>query len=163
MSSYLRSWLSSALPTAQPQPTQQQSDIVITTSEPPSDDNDSDNDTVKGEDDDDRPPAFPALNSAQRMGSSSKKPPNAIPDILRADAKLMPPPPVPSLATRRPGVPATNGASSSSLGVPGSLMPPPTTTRAPAKKSRKVELGPGYGPLDWGNLKKSGKDLRVRL
>lgn len=161
MSSYLRSWLSSALPTAQP--TQKTSDVIITTSSPEADGDDSDNDTVKGDQDqdDDEPPAFPALNSAQRAGTSSQRA-NNIPAFLRPDSKLMLPPPVPSLASRRPGVLTTSSASSSSLTVPGSLMPPPTTTKAPAKKSRKVELAPGYGPLDWGNLKKSGKDLRVR-
>lgn len=165
MSAYLRSWLSSALPTAQP--SLPQSDVVITTSQ----DDDSDNDTVKGDnddDDDDAPPAFPALNSAQRVGAAKKKD-DSVPDILRADAKLMPPPPIPGLASRRPGVGSASSSSlgvlgSSSLGVPGSsLMPPPTTTQAPRKKSRKVELAPGYGPLDWGNLKKSGADLRVCL
>ncbi|CDO69724.1 hypothetical protein BN946_scf184687.g9 [Trametes cinnabarina] len=41
-------------------------------------------------------------------------------------------------------------------------MPPPTTTKPPAKPSKrgKVALAPGHGPLDWANLKKSGQDLR---
>jgi len=162
MSSYLRGWLSSALPTAQ----STQSDVVITTTAPQEEDNDSDNDTIRGDNDqdDDLPPAFPSLNSAQRVGAKSAQQKRTggggIPDILRSDvdSKLMPPPPVPTLASRRPGVASS---SSSSLSVPGSsLMPPPSTSKAPSRRSRKVELAPGYGALDWGNLKKSGKDLR---
>ncbi|THH31515.1 hypothetical protein EUX98_g2675 [Antrodiella citrinella] len=165
MSSYIRGWLSSALPAAQP--SQPEPDVVITTSAPPDEGNDSDNDTIRGDgdEDDDLPPAFPSLNSAQRVETGSKpgqqKKYRGIPNILRSDSdsKLMPPPPVPSLASRKPGVALSSA--SSSLGVPGSsLMPPPTTSKAPSRRSRKVALGPGYGALDWGNLKKSGTDLR---
>lgn len=124
----------------------------ITESPPIEDDDDAD--TVKGEDDDDdMPPAFPALNSAQRMTSG---PTVTVPRIL-TDSDLMPPPPLPSLVSRRPGVPS----SSSSLAVPTSLAVPPATTKPPKKVSRKVALAPGHGPLDWANLKKSGADLRV--
>ncbi|KAJ3483316.1 hypothetical protein NLI96_g6399 [Meripilus lineatus] len=146
MASYVRSWLSSQLPILSTMETPQ-----ITESPPIEDDDDAD--TVKGEDDDDdMPPAFPALNSAQRMTSG---PTVTVPRIL-TDSDLMPPPPLPSLVSRRPGVPS----SSSSLAVPTSLAVPPATTKPPKKVSRKVALAPGHGPLDWANLKKSGADLR---
>ncbi|KZT41828.1 cytochrome b5 [Sistotremastrum suecicum HHB10207 ss-3] len=63
------------------------------------------------------------------------------------------PPPL-SLPTPRPSTNST------------SLMPPPTTTKAPtsltpkAKKRVKVALTPGHSMMDWGALKSSGKDLR---
>lgn len=150
-------------------------------------DDDADSDVTET----DVPPAFPALNSAQRMTSSaastasSKQKPisSAIPSVL-LDARLMPPPPLPSSALRVPGVPPNRISGSRGLGVASSastsrlsssLMPPPsgssgatlgvppTTTKLPAKKSRdKVALAPGYGPLDWAALKSSGADLRVR-
>lgn len=115
-------------------------------------DSDAAEDENLGEDD--TPPAFPALNSAQRMSSPSTD----IPKILTDEAS-MPPPPLPSLAVRQPGV-------SSSLSVPqssASLALPPSTTKKPLKppKNRKVALAPGFGALDWANLKQSGTDLRV--
>ncbi|EKM58554.1 uncharacterized protein PHACADRAFT_140585 [Phanerochaete carnosa HHB-10118-sp] len=153
MTSYLRTWLTSPLNSAEPVvPT-----LTIVSEPPPENGDDSDTETVRGADDDDAPPAFPAINSAQRLSSASSKP-APLPRILN-DSELMPPPPLPSLAARQPGVPIA----SSSLVVPSSanmLAPPLSTTKAPAKKSRKVALAPGHGPLDWANLKKSGKDLR---
>ncbi|KAJ7261816.1 cytochrome b5-like heme/steroid binding domain-containing protein [Mycena haematopus] len=64
----------------------------------------------------------------------------------------MPPPPVPSLAARTPGVPSA----SSSLLVPTTTTKPPKTS----KKREKVALAPGHSPLDWAVLKSSGVDLR---
>ncbi|KAF8170421.1 cytochrome b5 [Pholiota molesta] len=129
MTSYLRSWLStgtSALEYISPS-----APSVQKVSPPPSEDGDGD-DTETERDDDDSPPAFPSLNSAQR---------------------LMPPPPVPSLAVRHPGNANSN---------PNSLAVPPTTTKIPPKpkKSAKVALAPGHSPLDWAALKASGTDLR---
>jgi len=99
---------------------------------------------------DDVPPAFPALNSAQRAASA----PQSIPTILN-DSTLMPPPPLPDLASRQPGVPQAKPQIASS-----SLLAPLATTERPKKPSRKVALAPGYGPLDWAALKSSGQDLR---
>ncbi|KAI0071246.1 cytochrome b5 [Panus rudis PR-1116 ss-1] len=146
MASYLRSWLSTQTPNPIPKFTKNTLK-----------DEDDDADTVRGDDDnnneDDSPPAFPSLNSAQRAGNSTS---SSVPSIL-TDSDRMPPPPLPALATRRPGISA-----SSSLGVPStaSSLTATTTTKAPAKKSKKVALAPGHGPLDWANLKKSGQDLR---
>ncbi|KAG1746988.1 cytochrome b5-like heme/steroid binding domain-containing protein [Suillus occidentalis] len=107
---------------------------------------------------DDAPPAFPAINSAQRAATSPSSSSDSyrglsIPTIL-TDSALMPPPPAPGLATRRPGVPPPQSSSS--------LLAPMTTTQPPKRPSRrdKVALAPGFGPLDWGNLKSSGQDLR---
>lgn len=140
MTSYLRSWLTTSIPAAAVEPP-----AILTVSPPPSDDED-DTETEK---DDDSPPAFPSLNSAQRMNAG-------IPSIL-TDSQLMPPPPLPRLASRNPGV-AVPSAPSSSLAVPTT-----TTKRPPKPKKRdKVALAPGHSPLDWANLKSSGTDLRVR-
>ena len=117
-------------------------------------DEDDDGSNTAGEDD--VPPAFPALNSAQRAPSAPSTSPN-IPTILD-DSTLMPPPPLPDLATRHPGVPRAKPQIVSS-----SLLAPLATTERPKKPSRKVALAPGYGPLDWASLKSSGRDLRVRL
>jgi len=65
----------------------------------------------------------------------------------------MPPPPVPSLAVRQPGVQIRKG---NMLAVPRTERPPPK----PSRKREKVALAPGYGPLDWAALKSSGADLR---
>lgn len=158
MTSYLRSWLSS--PFAPSEPASPAPTMIV--SQPSENDDDDDTETIRGDDDDDAPPAFPSINSAQRLDSGSQaSAAPAVPRIL-SDSDRMPPPPMPSLAARRPGVPGA----SSSLTVPlsqGSLAPPLSTTKAPAKKSRKVALAPGHGPLDWANLKKSGQDLRVRV
>lgn len=158
MTSYLRSWLSLPFTPSEPVPTAPTM-IVSQLSE---NDDDDETETIRGDDEDDAPPAFPSINSAQRLDSESRTSgAPAVPRIL-SDSDRMPPPPMPSLAARRPGVPGA----SSSLAVPpgqGSLAPPPSTTKAPAKKSRKVALAPGHGPLDWANLKKSEEDLRVRL
>ncbi|KAI0342638.1 cytochrome b5 [Trametopsis cervina] len=159
MTSYLRSWLSYG--TAQDSSPQPVPSIVSPSANEGSDD---DNDTVKGEDDDnDEPPAFPSINSAQRIESQPKDDEPVIPRIL-TDTDRMPPPPMPGLAARRPGVVSSSG--SNTLGVPsssgGSLSVPLSTTKIPSKpsKSKKVALAPGHGPLDWANLKKSGVDLR---
>ncbi|KAI0790007.1 cytochrome b5-like heme/steroid binding domain-containing protein [Abortiporus biennis] len=164
MASYLRGWLTSqisALPTSTPESNPPTPTIVER--EPSIEmEDDDDVDTVKGDDDDDDdvPPSFPALNSAQRIGTGTSTTVPALPRVL-TDSELMPPPPPPSLATRRPGIPLSP---SNSLGVPqtpGSSLGVTTTTKAPNKKaSRKVALAPGHGPLDWANLKKSGQDLR---
>ena len=155
MSSYLRSWFA-PVPAATPPPPK------IEEHEPePDDDDDDDVDTItiKGEDDsyDDTPSAFPAINSAQRASVSSS---NELPRILSDKvAGLMLPPPVPRFVMRSPGV----GATPTSLSIPSTpntLALPTSTTKRP-KVSRKVQLAPGHGALDWANLKNSGKDLRV--
>ena len=152
MSSYLRSWFTSP---ASPPPVPK---IEEHEPEPDVDDDDADTITIKGDDDnyDDTPPAFPALNSAQRIATPSSI--NELPRILSdGAAALMPPPPAPVFARRIPGVPTTG---SSSLSIPNTLALPTSTTKRP-KVSRKVQLAPGHGALDWANLKNSGKDLRV--
>jgi len=160
MSSYLRSWFTS-VPAAPPPPPVPE----IEEHEPESDD-DADTITIKGADDDDyddTPPAFPALNSAQRAATPSSSRSNAPPRILSEKvAGLMPPPPVPGLVRRTPGVPATSSSSLFVPSTPNTLALPTSTTKRP-KISKKVQLAPGHGALDWANLKNSGKDLRVCL
>ncbi|KAF9036199.1 cytochrome b5 [Panaeolus papilionaceus] len=146
MTSYLRSWLyGGTVPAEQTDPVPTLNKV----SPPASDDEGGDTETERGADDDDSPPAFPALNSAQRAQSSSTKP------SVLSDAMLMPPPPIPSLSVRTPGVPSRPG---------NSLMVPTTTTKVPpkpnTKRGPKVALAPGFGPLDWAALKSSGADLR---
>ncbi|KAG1812716.1 hypothetical protein EV424DRAFT_96761 [Suillus variegatus] len=58
---------------------------------------------------DDAPPSFPAIKSAQRAATSLSSSSDSsrgfnTPNIL-TNSGLIPPPPVPGLATRRPGVP----------------------------------------------------------
>lgn len=119
------------------------------------DDEDDDGSSTAGEDD--VPPAFPALNSAQRAAPSLSIPSaSQIPMLLNDDA-LMPPPPLPGLASRQPGV-----LQAKPQIAPSSLLAPMATTERPKKPSRKVALAPGCGPLDWASLKSSGRDLRVR-
>ena len=154
MSSYLRSWFTSVPAASPPVPSIEEHE--------PEPDDDTDTITIKADDDDDyddTPPAFPALNSAQRVATSSRsnEPPRILSDKV---AGLMPPPPVPGLAKRTPGVPATTSLSIPS--TPNTLALPTSTTKRP-KVSRKVQLAPGHGALDWANLKNSGKDLRVCL
>ncbi|KAF7316697.1 Cytoplasm protein [Mycena chlorophos] len=152
MTSYLRSWLTGAPTQATPAPAVPTLNRI---SPPASDDEADDGDDTETEHDDDSVPAFPALNSAQRASSSP-----SVPRIL-SDSALMPPPPVPSLASRTPGVAPSR--SSLSPGNSSSLMPPPTTTqipKKPSKKREKVALAPGHSPLDWAALKSSGTDIR---
>ncbi|KAF9466631.1 cytochrome b5 [Collybia nuda] len=146
MASYLRSWFASGISEAEPG-----SPVSIPTlnlvSPPPSDDEDGS--ATETEQDDDIPPAFPSLQSAQRMKSSNP--------LFLTDSQKMPPPPLPHLAQRTPGVASNPTTSGSSLAVP------PTTTKRPpkpSKKSGKVALAPGRSPLDWASLKSSGQDLR---
>ncbi|KAF7374764.1 Cytoplasm protein [Mycena sanguinolenta] len=138
MTSYLRSWLTGAPVAAAPDVPQ-----VLKVSPPASDDEGEGTET-----EDNSIPAFPALNSAQRAAPS--KPPRIL-----SDSALMPPPPVPSLATRTPGVATKSSTAGSSLLVPTTTKPP-----KPSKKREKVALTPGHSPLDWAALKSSGADLR---
>ncbi|KAI9566825.1 cytochrome b5 [Boletus coccyginus] len=148
MSSYLRDWLS--LDTTVPLP------VSTGTTIPGSfvEEDEDDRSNTAGEDD--VPPAFPALNSAQRATPSLSTPSTShdIPTILSDDA-LMPPPPLPGLASRQPGIPRAIPQTASS-----SLLAPMATTERPKKPSRKVALAPGHSPLDWASLKSSGQDLR---
>jgi len=144
MSSYLRDWLfGSDVP-----PDSTLSVPTVELISPPASD-DEDGEETETERDNDTPPAFPALNSAQRLQTT--------PRVL-TDSQLMPPPPVPSLSVRRPGVPLSSSRSSTS--TLSTLAVPPSTTKAPVKKREKVALAPGHSPLDWAALKTSGKDLR---
>lgn len=124
---------------------------TVTRESPPPDEDDEGSATEterEPEDDDDSPPAFPSLNSAQRVQQGSVAASSPLPKVL-TDAQLMPPPAIPSgrlLGLNRPG--------------PGSLAVPPTTTKRPSKKREKVVLAPGHSPMDWANLKASGRDLR---
>ncbi|KAG2352480.1 cytochrome b5-like heme/steroid binding domain-containing protein [Suillus spraguei] len=67
----------------------------------------------------------------------------------------MPPPPVPSLVTRQPGVPPPE----SSL----FLLAPMTTNQPPRRPfgRDKAALAPGFGPVDRGNFKAFGQNLRL--
>ena len=176
MTSYLKSWIWSGGATtsvAAPVPTINTHDEDEDGSDTETEDNV--NVRVEEDDDDDVAPAFPSLNSAQRLGPSTSKPTSmTVPRIL-GDSDLMPPPPIPRLAVRVPGVQAPWSASSS-LQLPGrstgagagsgSLAVPPSTTKAPpkpSKKREKVALAPGHSALDWANLKSSGADLRVSI
>lgn len=148
MTSYLRDWLFSG--TTAPEPPLSVPTVELI-SPPASDDDGEETETER---DHDSPPAFPALNSAQRLQTSK------IPRVL-TDSELMPPPPVPSLSVRQPGVPLSNSRSSALT-----LAVPPSTTKAPVKSSKKrekVALAPGHSPLDWAALKTSGQDLRVGI
>lgn len=147
MTSYLRSWLTGTTLSEVKLDRPTTSEIIVS---PPLEEEEEGSDTAT-EGDNDNPPAFPSLLSIQRMKPSA-------PRILLSDSELMPPPPLPHLAQRTPGVNPSrpNQASPSSLGVLA-------TTERPAKKSATVSLAPGHSPLDWANLKSSGQDLRVRL
>ena len=155
MTSYLSSWLWSGTTAATtPEADTSTTDTPSLRISPPpvahgDEDDGSDTET---EHNDDRPPAFPSLSSAQRV----KVPINAsrVPGAL-TDAQLMPPPPLPSRATRTSGVGPTQG---STLAVPFTTTKPPNKNR----KREKVALAPGHSPLDWARLKASGQDLRVR-
>ena len=148
MTSYLRDWLfGGAVP-----PDSAPSVPTVELISPPASD-DEDGEETETERDNDSPPAFPALNSAQRLQTS-------IPRVL-TDSQLMPPPPVPSLSVRQPGVPLSSSRSSTSTS--STLAVPPSTTKAPIKKREKVALAPGHSPLDWAALKTSGQDLRVSI
>ena len=159
--SYLRSWFSldtaSSTSNSSAGSSHSQQSLSVPGSFTVEDDDDG-SDTA-GEDD--VPPAFPAINSAQRavashFSSSHSSMESSIPKIL-TDSALMPPPPIPSLATRQLGVPPPKSSSS--------LLSPMGTTQPPRKPSKreKVALAPGFGPLDWGNLKSSGQNLRVSI
>ncbi len=151
MTSYLRSWLYSGTSKVQSKESIPSVPAIERVSPPPDDeDGDGDETETETEHHDDRPPAFPALNSAQRAPS------NNLPTIL-SDSELMPPPPLPLLARRQPGVSSSKG---------NMLVVPPRTEKRPPKPSKKrgkVALAPGYGPLDWAALKSSGSDLRVSV
>jgi hypothetical protein len=135
-------------------------------------DDDADDGEETEREDDDRPAAFPAPNSAQRATASLTAAPtsvsrSAIPAIVstspftenKAAALSIHPLPDHSLATRTPGVTTVAPRSGGNT-----LMLPPTTLKPPTKpaKREKVALAPGFGPLDWANLKSSGADLKVR-
>ncbi|KAG1778954.1 hypothetical protein EV702DRAFT_1195483 [Suillus placidus] len=97
--SYLRSWFSldTSSSATKVEPNSSYPNQSLPVPEFNEEDEDDGSDTA-GEDD--APPAFPAINSPSRRLS--------IPKIL-TDSALMPPPPVPSLATRQPGVPPPQG------------------------------------------------------
>lgn len=181
MASYIRSWWTgSTISTAEADPPAPAKEPIPSINIQEDDGSDTEREDYGKDDyDDDVAPAFPALNSAQRARSSRTTPASSstlaspsIPRIL-TDSDLMPPPPIPQLANRIPGVPPQPNVSRNSLSIgsrlsassDSSLAPPPTTTKAPVKPSKrrvKVELAPGFGPLDWATLKSSGADLRVR-
>jgi hypothetical protein len=162
MASYFLNWLASGSTnttqtelTTDPQPTSASVPTLTRHSPQPDehDDEGSDTETERDREDDDSPPAFPSLNSAQRAKSqpSSTTPSNILPKIL-TDSQRMPPPPIP--ANRLLVPPRTNTL--------GSLAVPLTTTKRPSSKKRgQVALAPGHSPMDWANLKSSGRDLRV--
>lgn len=172
MSSYVRNLLSYAAGTlgvagAGPSVTGVETPTIDVVA--PRNEDEDDAATVKGgesseDEDEDAIPVFPALNSAQRLGSSR----SATQTTVLTDAQRMPPPPLPAnLASRRPGVPTSSNSlavPSSSLAVPSNAsslgLPPSAAKPRPKKGNRKVALAPGHGPLDWANLQRSGKDLR---
>ncbi|KAJ3567475.1 hypothetical protein NP233_g6347 [Leucocoprinus birnbaumii] len=157
MTSYLRGWLSAGISSISPpsQTTTEDGDNpdvpALTRESPPPDEDDEGSATETErdrEDDDDSPPAFPSLNSAQRVQQKPSAASNPLPKVL-TDTQLMPPPPIPSNRLLNP---IRAGS--------GSLAVPPTTAKRPSKKREKVALAPGHSPMDWANLKASGKDLR---
>ncbi|KAI6155472.1 cytochrome b5-like heme/steroid binding domain-containing protein [Pisolithus tinctorius] len=109
------------------------------------------------ETEDDVPPAFPSLNSTQRISAPAPANSTAVPTIptVLSDSALMPPPPVPTRANA-----TSSGLLSSTRVASSSLLSPLATTQKPPKPSKKVALAPGFGPLDWAQLKSSGEDLR---
>ncbi|KAH8112751.1 cytochrome b5 [Phellopilus nigrolimitatus] len=171
MSAYLRSWLTGA-PSASAGTESEEPEVSLHVSAPNLNEGSQEHDSDNESDRTDTPPAFPALNSAQRLGSLSKTTSTSfgsalLPKVV-TDAQLMPPPPPPASSLRVPGVPPPRASTSGSSG----LMPPTTassslslplsTNKVPVKKSReKVALAPGFGPLDWAELKSSGADLRA--
>ena len=142
MSAYLLSWLSYANP--------ESSNHIpatpnILASSPKNDSEDDDNETIKGDDadaHDDAPPAFPSIDSAQRLNASSTaSDPPSIPRIL-SDTERMPPPPMPSLASRTPGVVRPSSSSPSAVSPSKTFLSvPPSTSKPLAKLSKKVEIG----------------------
>ncbi|KAH7884767.1 cytochrome b5 [Phlebopus sp. FC_14] len=149
--SYLRNWLSFDATTSLAAPANARTKPQSIPGSLIEEDEDDGSETA-GEDD--IPPAFPAINSPQRASGSST--PSNIPSIL-TDSSLMPPPPLADKASRQPGVPQPK----TRVAVPSSsLLAPMATTEKPKKPSKKVALAPGFGPLDWANLKASGQDLR---
>ncbi|PWY98060.1 cytochrome b5 [Testicularia cyperi] len=113
----------------------------------------------------DEPPAFPALNSAQRQGASSREASNKsskAATILRSVAPpqiaapgLMPPPS--GLAPPRAAgllAPPSTSALTAPVGVGGA-----SGMQGAETKRKKVALAPGCSPLDWARLKNS-TDLR---
>jgi hypothetical protein len=148
MTSYLRDWLFGGAAPPDSPPSVPTVELIS----PPAS-VDEEGEETETERDNDSPPVFPALNSAQRLQTS-------IPRVL-TDSQLMPPPPLPSLSVRQPGVPFSSSRSSTS--TPSTLAVPPSTTKAPTKQREKVALAPGHSPLDWAALKTSGQDLRVSI
>lgn len=116
------------------------------------------------------PPSFPAPNSIQRASGSSplRGPPKLKPlasSSADLDAKLMPPPPHP---VARPPTPTSNGGLRiPSTGPLPNRLPPTNksnTLRLPSYRNtnparQKVILAPGYSPLDWATLQRSGSNL----
>jgi cytochrome b involved in lipid metabolism len=152
-----------ATPKAKAEPNGSLSSIPTLNLEP-ADDSDPDDDDLKHL----PPPSFPALGSVQRAsGSSTRGPPKLKPlsnGSASLDAKLMPPPPRPAA---RPSAPmGTAGMRVPTTGPLPNRLPPRNnnTLQLPSYRNtnparQKVILGPGYSPLDWATLQKSGKNL----
>lgn len=108
------------------------------------------------------PPSFLAIDSAQRANGPS---PTRAPPKLKplSDAQLMPPPPRPSVLRPPPNgtaglrapttgpLPNRNPSANNTLAVPSYRLTNPAR--------QKVILDPGYSPLDWATLQRSGKNL----
>jgi len=114
------------------------------------------------------PPSFPTINSAQRANgpSSTRGPPKLKPlphDALPTDAQLMPPPPRPGALRTPPNrttasrVPTTGPLPNRSSSTNNTLTVPSHRLTNPARQ--KVILEPGYSPMDWATLQRSGKNL----
>ena len=113
-------------------------------------------------------PSFPAINSAQRANglSPTRSPPKLKPltnGVRPTDAQLMPPPPRPGTLRSSPN--STTALTVPTLGPLPNRNPPTNNTLAvPSYRltnaaRQKVILGPGYSPLDWATLQRSGKNL----
>lgn len=114
------------------------------------------------------PASFPAVDSVQRAsGPPTRGPPKLKPlsnGTASLDAKLMPPPPRP---VARPAAPTgTAGLRVPTTGPLPNRLPPTNnnTLQLPSYRNtnparQKVLLGPGYSPLDWATLQKSGGNL----
>ena len=114
------------------------------------------------------PPSFPAIDSVQRANCPSppRGPPKLKPLIHGSpptDAQLMPPPPRPGALRPPPNsttalrVPATGPLPNRSPPTNNTLAVPSHRLTNPARQ--KVILEPGYSPLDWATLQRSGRNL----
>lgn len=113
-------------------------------------------------------PSFLSINSAQRANGPSpiQGPPKLKPLTHSArptDAQLMPPPPRPSVLRPPPNSTTTLKLPTADP-LPNRIPPMNNTLAIPSHRltnpaRKKVILAPGYSPLDWATLQRSGRNL----